>query len=331
MKISVIIPVYNAEKYLQRCLDSILPQRSIVDFEVILVDDGSTDGSLSICRKNQSENGCIKALSQANAGAAAARATGFSASTGEWIAFVDADDTITPNALPMMLRAAESSDSVDIVVGQWAYEDLNGKRRPLPIYVKGKVSSSRFIRALLNIECDVGPVGKLFRRDLFTPDSFIVDPAIVRNEDLIMNVRVALKARNVLVCPGMMVYNYLANSASATSKPNSIKMWDKVWCELRTLLGEAWDRVVLNYLAMIFYGLYRDELLVLEEPSVLYSMMRGRFAFHQRFSRFFCVSRYITQGGIAYKFGIQVFRAFRRLRLTLKRLFVYKIGHSAYR
>lgn len=323
MKISVIIPVYNAEKYLQRCLDSILPQRSIVDFEVILVDDGSTDGSLSICRKNQSENGCIKALSQANAGAAAARATGFAASTGEWIAFVDADDTITPNALPMMLRAAESSDSVDIVVGQWAYEDLNGKRRPLPIYVKGKVSSSRFIRALLNIECDVGPVGKLFRRDLFTPDSFIVDPAIVRNEDLIMNVRVALKARNVLVCPGMMVYNYLANSASATSKPNSIKMWDMVLCELRKLLGEAWESQILNYFAIIFYGLHRNSLLILEPPAELYSMMLEYSKLNKKWSRFHFVSKYITQGGLFNKFGVQAYRISRRIRLTFERIRIY--------
>ena len=91
--ISVIIPVYNTEKYLGRCIDSIL-NCTVNDFEVILINDGSTDRSGEICRRYCGKDSRVKLYDQENAGVSAARNKGIEVSRGEWIIFVDSDDTI---------------------------------------------------------------------------------------------------------------------------------------------------------------------------------------------------------------------------------------------
>ena len=95
-KVSVIVPVYNAEKYLQECVDSILRQ-TLADLELILVDDGSTDTSPALCDRYAEQDLRVRVIHQANAGSSAARNRGIEVATGEWIAFVDSDDFIDAN------------------------------------------------------------------------------------------------------------------------------------------------------------------------------------------------------------------------------------------
>lgn len=108
--ISVIVPVYNAEKYLNRCIDSILDQ-TFKDFELILVDDGSKDSSGDICEKYAGLDQRIKVIHQENKGQAAARNLGVINASGEWIAFVDADDMIQQQMLEYLYRAVISTNS----------------------------------------------------------------------------------------------------------------------------------------------------------------------------------------------------------------------------
>ena len=108
--ISVIVPVYNAEKYLNRCIDSILDQ-TFKDFELILVDDGSKDSSGDICEKYAGRDQRIKVIHQENKGQAAARNRGVLNAAGEWIAFVDADDMIQQQMLEYLYRAVISTNS----------------------------------------------------------------------------------------------------------------------------------------------------------------------------------------------------------------------------
>lgn len=103
-EISVIVPVYNAEKYLRECVDSILHQ-TITDIELILVDDGSTDGSPVICDQYAAEDARVKAIHKPNGRAASARNAGLRAATGEYVAFVDSDDWISPDMYEKMLEA----------------------------------------------------------------------------------------------------------------------------------------------------------------------------------------------------------------------------------
>ena len=94
--ISIIIPVYNAEPYLCRCFNSILTA-GCPDFEVLMIDDGSTDGSRSLCEAYQRQDPRFRLLTQANQGPSAARNQGLAAARGDYIAFIDADDMVPAN------------------------------------------------------------------------------------------------------------------------------------------------------------------------------------------------------------------------------------------
>lgn len=116
-KVSVIIPVYNVEKYLARCIESILTQ-TLVDWELILVDDCGVDKSMQIARKYSTfDNRIITLSSSRNEGPMIAREKGYKASTGDYITFVDGDDTLPPNALTDLYESAIKYNS-DIVMGQ---------------------------------------------------------------------------------------------------------------------------------------------------------------------------------------------------------------------
>lgn len=106
-QISIIVPVYNAEKYLGRCIDSILAQ-SFKDFELILINDGSTDSSQEICDKYSLFDNRVKVISQENSGASSARNTGLSKAIGEFICFVDADDFVGKEYLSCMLNIVDN-------------------------------------------------------------------------------------------------------------------------------------------------------------------------------------------------------------------------------
>lgn len=112
--ISIIIPVYNVEPYLRQCLDSILNQ-SCNDWEAILVDDGSTDGSGTICDEYASHNSRIKVFHKENGGVSTARNTGLNIANGEWIWFVDGDDWIEKNAISILYNCIVQNTSTDII------------------------------------------------------------------------------------------------------------------------------------------------------------------------------------------------------------------------
>lgn len=114
MKISIVVPVYNTEKYLTECVNSILLQ-TFTDFEVILVDDGSKDKSGQICDRLSETDSRIKVFHQLNSGVTCARAKGVTLAQGEWICFVDSDDTLPVDSLEKL--DAGICDATDIVIG----------------------------------------------------------------------------------------------------------------------------------------------------------------------------------------------------------------------
>lgn len=123
--ISVIVPVYNAEKYLRECIESIVNQNeSFSDFELILVDDGSTDNSLKICHEYEKKHD-LTVISQENKGPAAARNNGLKKAAGKYILFVDSDDYIESNSLKKIVELCENQNEPDIffVNGCKIYKD----------------------------------------------------------------------------------------------------------------------------------------------------------------------------------------------------------------
>ena len=119
-KISVIVPVYNVEQYLPRCIDSILAQ-TFTDFEVLLIDDGSTDESGKICDEYAKKDSRIRVFHKKNGGVSSARNTGLDNAHSEWVAFVDSDDTLDVDFLHYSFL--DIPDFVDIVFLSWAKKE----------------------------------------------------------------------------------------------------------------------------------------------------------------------------------------------------------------
>lgn len=113
MKLSIIVPIYNVEQYLRKCVDSLLNQ-GISDYEIILVDDGSTDACPQMCDNYAADYQNIRVIHQQNAGLSAARNAGIKAAKGEFISFVDSDDYFEPNVLSGLLAQMER-DNLDVL------------------------------------------------------------------------------------------------------------------------------------------------------------------------------------------------------------------------
>lgn len=162
--ISVIVPVYNVEKYLEECLDSIQNQ-TYTDIEVILINDGSTDNSEFICEKYCEQDNRFKLINQKNQGQSVARNKGVEASTGEFIAFVDSDDIIKINYLEKLMQYM--TEEVDIVESKFTVQKNEFLAEILgepTILFEG--NSHEAIKVFPNHVLSVNPVTKLYRREI---------------------------------------------------------------------------------------------------------------------------------------------------------------------
>ena len=121
IKFSIVVPVYNAEGFLRQCLNSLLRQ-DLDNYEILLVNDGSTDSSLSICQEYANENSNIKVLSQTNQGVCAARNNGLEHAMGEWVILVDSDDYLLDNGLYTAFSAVEKQEDYDIIQYKSSYD-----------------------------------------------------------------------------------------------------------------------------------------------------------------------------------------------------------------
>lgn len=157
VEISIIIPVYNVEKYLRECLDSILAQ-TFQDFEIICVDDGSTDKSLEILQEYKRKDDRFVILQQRHAGAGAARNHGLKLAEGKYIQFLDSDDYFEPTLLEELYTKAEKFGSDLTVCSSRKVDD------------EGNITESRNPNSPINL--DKTPLGKPFSRQDFKDDIF---------------------------------------------------------------------------------------------------------------------------------------------------------------
>ena len=166
-QISVIVPVYRVERYLPRCLDSIVAQ-TFTDWECILIDDGSPDNSGAICDEYAKQDSRFVVIHQENAGVSAARNAGLDAARGEWIAFVDSDDWVERDWLKILYGAAQENDIDVVEYGYWC-ELAEGKRqRHLPVEGQAGACWTKFVsRQLLLSHAILFPVGCSYAEDAF--------------------------------------------------------------------------------------------------------------------------------------------------------------------
>ena len=166
--ISVIVPVYNVELYLRKCLDSIVGQ-SYRDIEILIIDDGSTDGSGSICDEYAEKDERIRVFHSENRGLSSARNLGLDEATGDWIGFVDSDDRIEPDMYEVLIDKALETKADVVECGY--YIDYVSKTEN---YSAGKctISGSESVEALIRGEIKTRVWNKVYRSSLFNKTRF---------------------------------------------------------------------------------------------------------------------------------------------------------------
>ena len=217
-KISVIVPVYNVEAYLERCVESIL-QQTYAHFELILINDGSTDSSGQICDRLASQYENIKVYHIENAGVSNARNMGIQLATGSWVTFIDSDDFVTQDYLATLASAAEGLN-VGFVIAS-LHHIKNGIVTDIPSH-SGKTelwSTEETMKELLmTTRTSFFPVAKLFKRDLLADEKFNTNYHLA--EDALFLTELLLKTRCSCVFIDKPVYYYDHREGSATTSVN---------------------------------------------------------------------------------------------------------------
>lgn len=215
MDISVIIPVYNVEKYLRRCLDSVLSQENVRQ-EIILVDDGSTDASGKFCDEYAEKYPDVKCLHILNSGPATAKNIGYDNATGNYIAFIDSDDEIKPNMFSTMLKSGYNHDA-DIVCcnyiqvnedGSFSHTKHTGKEYVLN---QDEALKAILIKDKIYSQCWT----KIYKRETIETNHIRNTEGLKTDEDFIYNIQAFACSKTVcIVDKPLYIYTHRTTSLS---------------------------------------------------------------------------------------------------------------------
>ena len=215
-QISIIVPVYNVEDYLRQCLDSIIAQ-TFTDWECILVDDGSKDGSGRICDDYQEGDKRFKVIHKPNGGVSSARNIGLEQTKGEWVFFSDADDLLEVDALETLIRGTESG-SPFIMAG---FNKLSEDKNPIETNTKEIIKEISVEEAIMEQykPSDFSYQGylwcKLFRLDIIKDNHLLFDESISFNEDALFIMQYICCLKDNVYYSTKPVYNYIERGSSA--------------------------------------------------------------------------------------------------------------------
>ncbi|SFH54169.1 glycosyltransferase family 2 protein [Pisciglobus halotolerans] len=219
--VSVIVPIYNAEDFLASCIDSILTQ-SLTDIEVLLIDDGSCDHSATICQRYMQQDNRVVVMTKENEGVSATRNVGLALATGKYIAFLDADDTLTNQALEILVQTMEEKQ-VDAVFANYFYH-YNDRRIYRAPRIPGGTYAIAEIRSRLIDDGTLsgmlfGSVGAaLYKRELIEQHQIRFQTEVALNEDGLFNVMYLLQAKNCCYLSDHHLYGYRKEIESVTSR-----------------------------------------------------------------------------------------------------------------
>ena len=228
-RISIIVPVYNVAEYVERCVASILAQ-TYEDFELILVDDGSTDGSGEICGQLKEGDSRIRVIHQENQGLSAARNRGLSAATGDYITYIDSDDYVEPSYLEVLYHNAVTYQAEVSVCGfQYVRADQKSKKtkglgtaeKEVKLY-SGKMAAGEIVAG--NKRSMITAWGKLYHRRL---RNLLIYPEGRLHEDEFVTYQVLYEAVKVVVTE-QPLYCYFQREKSITNSGYSRQRLDKL-------------------------------------------------------------------------------------------------------
>lgn len=220
MKYSIIVPIYNTGKYLHNCLNSIIKQ-TVNDFEVILIDDGSTDESYSICDEFARKDKRFKVIHKKNEGVSAARNIGLEISQGEWICFVDSDDEVEPEWLENFEHNIKKDTDI-VIQGASVIEDNATREIQFPNKIYSKNNIADLISYWQRIEPDMGSLWtKAIRSSIVKKNNILFNTDLKHYEDWVFFTYCLLYIRNVVTINKKgYIYNH-CNSTLTRKNNNS--------------------------------------------------------------------------------------------------------------
>lgn len=243
IKISVIIPIYNTEKYIDKCIKSVVNQ-TYKNLEIILVDDGSTDNSMVKCNEWAQKDNRIKIIHQENRGAAAARNSGIEVSTGKYIAFVDSDDYLDNNMYEKMMDVNTRYDC-EIVMCD-CYKESNTEANLFShnirsgFYNKEQLKEEYYQTLLMTNNVNYPPTISncviLFSSDLIMRNSLRYVEGMRFSEDLLFGAIAIYNADSFYYMKGEAMYHYVINPTSVTHTK-----YDDKWSLLKVLYGHIYQ------------------------------------------------------------------------------------------
>lgn len=250
--VSVIIPIYNVEPWLHRCVDSVLGQ-TLRDIEVILVDDGSTDGCPAICDEYAAKDNRVRVIHKENGGVMQAVIDGIRAGIGPYIGFVDSDDWVDPEYFGQMYATALKTGA-DVVMAELVEHTPEGDRRfdreqleVLPKPDGGRRFLARYYAAApghgIPFAVTNSRYTKLYRRQLFLDNLCYFSPEVWHGEDLMANTAVMADCGCVALLAGGPKYHYMKRESSLSFGKGTEPFTDR-WAENERAFLAAMGRIV---------------------------------------------------------------------------------------
>lgn len=266
-KLSIIVPIFNGEEYLHRCIDSILSQQ-YTDFELILIDDGSTDNSLSICNEYSEKDSRIVVYHKENEGLVAARKSGLSLAKGEYIGFVDCDDFIEDNMYHDLMSVAEN-DGSDIVAGGIILDYVSHSKVYFNSFDEGFYSKERINNIIIpqmliysgfvKYGMIPGVVTKVIRRSILEKALTNVSDKLTIGEDVAITAYSMINAKSLTIIKNAG-YHYIQTDNSMIRAFNS-KRFEQI-CELYSSISkidnESYQKQVSLYMCYLIFNTLAD-------------------------------------------------------------------------
>ncbi|MDK0919113.1 glycosyltransferase [Clostridium perfringens] len=272
--LTIIIPVFNVENFIEECILSIINQNTKYSYEIILINDGSTDGSRDILDK-YSKFDNIKIINQINSGVSIARNKGIDKAKGRYIMFVDSDDKLTDNTIEILMNEAVK-ENYDIVEGNYIYINEDGSKETAAntwrnkSHIENNISKSDYI-----LNCMGVPWGKVFKRELWDNVRF---PNNMEFEDTLIKVIIYRRAKRYKYI-NSIIYKYRTNSNSLTATiKNTYKGIDSIWViiyliELSSTLKINNESNFYKILLVQFGGLLKSRLSTLNEIELISALI----------------------------------------------------------
>ena len=254
-KVSVIVPIYNVEQYLNRCINSILSQ-SYINLEIILVNDGSTDKSGDICEEYAKSDSRIKIIQKQNGGLTSARRAGIGKATGDYVIVVDGDDWIDTQTIQSCVSVLYNHTKVDLVMFSYTKEYSNhsienhifSEDKDFLVQSEFMTGVYRRLFGLTNSELSCPEKldylstlwGKLYRRELVLSGKYVDTQEVGSGEDGIFNLD-ALQACKQAVYINKPFYHYCKNDSSLTSKyrPRLPEQWELLFSLMQKKIEQS--------------------------------------------------------------------------------------------